>query len=58
MTPNGTIQEAAMTAISTGLNRDRPLTPAVARARTATVAVWLMITNAATIRRAESPGPW
>jgi len=39
MTTNGAAQATTMTVISAGLNRDLPLTPAVARARTATVAV-------------------
>jgi hypothetical protein len=53
----GAAHETTMTAISAGLNRDLPRTPAVARMRTVTVAVKLMTTNAATIQRVEPCGP-
>ena len=39
MTTNGAAHATTKTVISAGLNRDLPLTPAVARLRTANVAV-------------------
>ena len=57
MTTNTPTHATARTAISAGRSRDLPLTPAVARLATATVAPKLTTTNATTTGMTAAVGP-
>ena len=57
MTANTAIHASVSTVISHGRSRDFPLTPAVARLRTVTVARKLAITNTNTNGRTAEVGP-
>ena len=58
MIRNTAIHASAKTVISAGRSRDFPLTPAVARMRTPTVATKLAITNTTTNGPTAEVGPW